>query len=115
MKKKLPSIYHDKTNVKKSNNRNVFYSSQSNINNDNVVLPKKSNTVGENDYNHIINTLNSLFTSSHHVFMIPVEVITKKKKYETKIIYRDKNKISTIDGDTIYLRDIIDIKIKKSL
>lgn len=115
MKKKLPSIYHDKTNVKKSNNRNVFYSSQSNINNDNVRVQRKNNVNNESDYNHIINTLNSLFTSSHHVFMIPVEIITKGKRYDTKIIYRDKSKISTVDGDTIYLRDIIDIKIKKSL
>lgn len=114
MLKKLPSIYHDKNKVKKTNNRIVFYSSRSDIlDNQNNAL-KKSTKNGK-DYNHIINTLNSLFTSSHHVFMIPVEVVTKGKVYDTKIIYRDKVKISTIDGDTIFIKDIIDIKIKKSL
>lgn len=115
MKKKLPSIYHDKTNVKRANNRNVFYSGDFSRSSDDIVMKKESSSNKENDYSHIINTLNSLFTSSHHVFMIPVEVITNSKKYDTKIIYRDKSKISTIDGDTIYLKDIVDIKIKKSL
>lgn len=118
MRKKLPGIYHDKSTVKKSNNRNVFYSSReegnfnnfvSNFNNDKHLTDK------EHDYNHVINVLNSLFTSSHHVFMIPVLITTTDKVYDTKIIYRDNFKISTFDGDTIFIKDIVDIKIKKSL
>ncbi len=115
MKKKLPGIYHDKSTIKKSNNRNVFYSSkeESNV----ISSFKKASTIKdkEHDYNHVINVLNSLFTSSHHVFMIPVLITTTDKVYDTKVIYRDNVKISTFDGDTIFIKDIVDIKIKKSL
>lgn len=116
MKRKLPSIYHNTFSVKKSNNRDVFYSNSESVSNNygKKVMPIEENEQQPN-YNHILSILNSLYTSSHHVFMIPVEIKTKNNTYDTKIIYRDNNKISTIDGDTIYINDIVDIKIKKSL
>ena len=99
--KDLPKVFHNKTNKKFNNNRNVFYS---------------NNNYNENDANDprtVLQKINEIFSSPNYVYKANVEITLKDKKVAKRIIGRNKNYIITMDNDLIPINDIIDIKSLK--
>lgn len=97
--KKLPKIYQGDFDKEIHNNKESEYlfENKEKENKDSISIEDK---------------LSSLFSSSRHVFHIPVLIETKNRVYDTKIAGKVKNYIITLDNDIIYLSDILDIKEK---
>lgn len=110
MKKELPSIY--KNTVDKRVTRNLEVCRVSNESLDESSRKKISSTRSELT---VEEKLKRLFQSKRYIFNIPVEIVTSRKSYETKIAGKVKNSIVTIEGDTIPIIEIEDIIIKDRL
>lgn len=116
MKKELPKIFKKNVDVSHSNNKKVFYTSET--------KQETTKTNSKEDINNqTISNLNSSLTtveekirkllrSSRYIFNIEVEIKTSKKTYNTKIAGKVKNSLVTVDGEVIPIVDIEDIIIK---
>lgn len=108
MKKELPHIYKNETVSRVKKNRDVYHIQASDENPEREVLL-------ENDSVSVEAKLKKLFQSRRYIFNIGVEIITKRKVYDTKIAGKVKNSIVTIDGEVIPMIEIEDIIIKDRL
>ena len=98
--KDLPKVFHNKIDKKFSNNRSVYYSSNSS--NDEVV-----------DTRTIKQKINDIFSSPNYVYKANVDITLKDKKITKRIIGRNKDYIITMDNELIPIEDIIDIQSQK--
>lgn len=99
MNKNLPKLFKNTTTIIDGHNKSVFYSfkdesedSSRNIDSGGFVEP-----VSFSDY-----------------FNVLVEIKTKDEVYVTKIIGKVNDHILTSDKRTIYIKDILGIRIKNS-
>lgn len=95
--KKLPKIYQGDFDKEIKNNKELAY---------------VSNSIDTDIVSDVASTIDKLFSSTRHIFNIPVIIKTKDKEYDTKIAGRVKNYIITLDNNVIFIKDIISISEK---
>ena len=95
-------IYVNKITKRINNNQNFCEIQELNNNTTNI----KENI---NNDSLIKEKLNNLFNINGYIFNKNVEIITKNKKYSTKIAGKVNNYIITLDNDIINISDIMDI------
>ena len=101
MNKKLPNIFVNKnTGIVKNNEE--FYYGKDNINNETKIIDNNMKDI------LIRKKIDDIFNSSSFIYKARVIITTKDKEYT--LIGRDKNKLLTIDNETILISDVLDIK-----
>lgn len=103
MNKKLPNIFVNKnTGIVKNNEE--FYYGKDNINNETKII--------DNNMRYILirKKIDDIFNSSSFIYKARVIITTKDNDKEYTLIGRDKNKLLTIDNETILISDVLDIK-----
>lgn len=101
MNKKLPKVFANPITNKINNNRNVYYSSDRNLEN---------NVESKKIVESIDSKINRLFKSSKYVYKVDVEITTANGTSKHKIIGKNKNNLITLDNSLIPISTIIDIK-----
>lgn len=101
---KKPEIFKPKIG-KIDNNKKAYYSFLEDR------LDIKTDEYEEND--DVITFMNKLARSGSYIFNKDVIIITKDKKYETRIAGKLGDRIITLDNDSIRIDDIIKIYEKK--
>lgn len=95
-----PNIYKPPFNKKITNNRKTYYS----------FIEDKMDYKNEIRSNEApLDTLSRLSNSGSYIFNKRVDIITNDKTYHTKIAGKMGNRVITVDGDNIYLDDIMQI------
>ena len=102
MNNKIPKIYVNK-NKKIDNNKTVYYS----------IYDKHEERIIEEkiDYMDMQNRINDLFRSRDFVYKKKFLIKTNEFEKEFTIISKSFDYLLTIEGNKIYINDIIDIKI----
>ena len=102
MNNKIPKIYVNK-NKKIDNNKTVYYS----------IYDKHEKRIIEEkiDYMDMQNRINDLFRSRDFVYKKKFLIKTNEFEKEFTIISKSYDYLLTIEGNKIYINDIIDIKI----
>ena len=101
MNKKLPNIFVNKnTGIVKNNEE--FYYGKDNINNETKIIDNNMKDI------LIRKKIDDIFNSSSFIYKARVIITTNDKEYT--LIGRDKNKLLTIDNETILISDVLDIK-----
>ena len=95
--KELPRVFANKINTGINNAQEVFYGSDRS--------PKK-----EYDSLTILRKINSIFSSSSHVYKSKVEITFKDGVKEKVIVGKTTTHLITIDGELIRIIDILDIE-----
>lgn len=90
--KKLPKLYKNEESNFKSHNKEVYHIKEE-------IIQDKSETLFQ------------IFHGLSNPYTIKVKIKTKEKEYETYLVAKTKNFITTIENDTILINDIIDLKI----
>lgn len=101
---KKPEIFKPEIG-KIDNNKKAYYSFLEDR------LDIKIDEYEEND--DVITFMNKLARSGSYIFNKDVIIVTKDKKYETRIAGKLGNRIITLDNDSIRIDDIIKIYEKK--
>ena len=96
MNKKLPNIF--------VNNNEEFYYGKDNINNETKIIDNNMKDI------LIRKKIDDIFNSSSFIYKARVIITTKDNDKEYTLIGRDKNKLLTIDNETILISDVLDIK-----
>lgn len=113
MGKDLPSIFKNPCDKKIENNKKVFYSKYESIGNvEERSIEKNSDEINLDNANSYNEALDNLFKNNQFVFNVPVEIITKKVTYNTKIVSKVGDHLLTNSGKVINLDDILTIKIQ---
>ena len=103
MNKKLPNIFVNKnTGIVKNNEE--FYYGKDNINNETKIIDNNMKDI------LIRKKIDDIFNSSSFIYKARVIITTKDNDKEYKLIGRDKNKLLTIDNETILISEVLDIK-----
>lgn len=103
MNKKLPNIFVNKnTGIVKNNEE--FYYGKDNINNETKIIDNNMKDI------LIRKKIDDIFNSSSFIYKASVIITTKDNDKEYTLIGRDKNKLLTIDNETILISDVLDIK-----
>lgn len=103
MNKKLPNIFVNKnTGIVKNNEE--FYYGKDNINNETKIIDNNMKDI------LIRKKIDDIFNSSSFIYKTRVIITTKDNDKEYTLIGRDKNKLLTIDNETILISDVLDIK-----
>lgn len=103
MNKKLPNIFVNKnTGIIKNNEE--FYYGKDNINNETKIIDNNMKDI------LIRKKIDDIFNSSSFIYKARVIITTKDNDKEYTLIGRDKNKLLTIDNETILISDVLDIK-----
>jgi hypothetical protein len=103
MNKKLPNIFVNKnTGIVKNNEE--FYYGKDNINNETKIIDNNMKDI------LIRKKIDDIFNSSSFIYKAKVIITTKDNDKEYTLIGRDKNKLLTIDNETILISDVLDIK-----
>ena len=103
MNKKLPNIFVNKnTGIVKNNEE--FYYGKDNINNETKIIDNNMKDI------LIRKKIDDIFNSSSFIYKARVIITTKDNYKEYTLIGRDKNKLLTIDNETILISDVLDIK-----
>lgn len=98
--KKLPSIYKKSINKQINNNKNYCYLKDTSNDNTNI-----NNTIDKN----INSTLDSIFNNIGYPYNINVLIKTENMEYNTYLVTRNSNTITTLDNEIINIDDIISI------
>lgn len=103
MNNKIPKIYVNKLDKQIDNNKKVYYS----------FYDQKEEIISEEplDYMDMQNKISELFKSTDFVYKKKFLIKTKDFEQEFTIISKSFDYLLTINGDKIYIQDIIDIKI----
>lgn len=101
---KKPEIFKPEIG-KIGNNKKAYYSFLEDR------LDIKTDEYEEND--DVITFMNKLARSGSYIFNKDVIIVTKDKKYETRIAGKLGDRIITLDNDSIRIDDIIKIYEKK--
>lgn len=103
MNKKLPNIFVNKnTGIVKNNEE--FYYGKDNTNNETKIIDNNMKDI------LIRKKIDDIFNSSSFIYKARVIITTKDNDKEYTLIGRDKNKLLTIDNETISISDVLDIK-----
>lgn len=103
MNKKLPNIFVNKnTGIVKNNEE--FYYGKDNINNETKIIDNNMKDI------LIRKKIDDIFNSSSFIYKARVIITTKDNDKEYTLIGRDKNKLLTINNETILISDVLDIK-----
>ena len=103
MNKKLPNIFVNKnTGIVKNNEE--FYYGKDNINNETKIIDNNMKDI------LIRKKIDDIFNSSSFIYKAKVIITTQDNDKEYTLIGRDKNKLLTIDNETILISDVLDIK-----
>ena len=103
MKKEIPKIFVNKID-KINNNKEVYYSYKDNSNNDNQC----NKEVKLNEY-EMQNKIDELFRSNDFIYKKKFHIKTKYSDKDYIIISKSYDYLLTIDGEKIYIQNIIDI------
>lgn len=103
MNKKVPKIFVNKIN-KINNNKEVFYSFKNN--NDFEYEKQKDVQINEFDMQ---NKIDRLFRTNDFIYKKRFHIKTKYSEGEYTVISKSYDYLLTIDGNRIYIKDIIDI------
>ncbi len=102
MNKKIPKIFVNKINKNIDNNTSVYYSYK-----DNNIQEKVTEI--KIDYFELQNKINNLFKSKDFIYKKKFLIKTSNYEKEFVIISKSYDYLLTIDGDKIFIKDIIDI------
>ena len=102
MNKKIPKIFVNKINKNIDNNTSVYYSYK-----DNNIQEKVAEI--KIDYFELQNKINNLFKSKDFIYKKKFLIKTSNFEKEFVIISKSYDYLLTIDGDKIFIKDIIDI------
>jgi len=109
--KDLPKMYHNKIDKDITNNRKVFstmHSKVQDIYNDTkekIFSNRKSYTVEQKIYN--------IFNSPNYIYKMDVTIITDDGKFDKRIVGKTKGNLITFDGEYIPIDKIRDIYITR--
>lgn len=103
MNKKVPKIFVNKID-KINNNKEVFYSFKNN--NDFEYEKEKNIQINEFDMQ---NKIDRLFRTNDFIYKKIFHIKTKYDEGDYTIISKSYDYLLTIDGNRIYIKDIIDI------
>lgn len=103
MNKKLPNIFVNKNTGIVKNNKEFYYG-KDNINNETKIIDNNMKDI------LIRKKIDDIFNSSSFIYKARVIITTKDNDKEYTLIGRDKNKLLTIDNETILISDVLDIK-----
>lgn len=103
MNKKVPKIFVNKIN-KINNNKEVFYSFKNN--NDFEYEQKEEKAVSEFE---LQNKIDKLFRTNDFIYKKKFHIKTKYSEGDFTVISKSYDYLLTIDGNRIYIKDIIDI------
>ena len=98
MKKEIPKVFVNKIN-KINNNEEVYYSYKDNYHEEEII----------NEYD-IQNKIDKLFRSNDFIYKKKFHIKTKYSDKDYVIISKSYDYLLTIDGEKIYINNIIDIK-----
>ena len=98
MSNKLPKVFQNSSIKVGNTNKSSFYS----FNN-----KEEKEVTKEINFN-----IKSILEDIESLFNLPVDIVTNNESYSTTIISKVKDHIMTSNSKIIYLKDIIDIKIK---
>ncbi len=96
MKKDLPSVYANPINKEIKNNSSVYYG--------------KNEEIRGMSKENIMEKINHIFASIHHVYKSNVLIYTKSGQIKTTIVGKSGNYLLTLNGDKINILDITDIE-----
>ena len=103
MRKDIPKIYVN--NIKKiDNNREVYYSYKDNIKESTPII----------DIYDIQKKIDNIFRSNDFIYKKEVHIKTKYEEKDYIIISKSYDYLLTIDGERIYIDNIIDIYSNKN-
>ena len=94
MNKNLPKVFAVPIDKKISNNENLFRSSKTEIKKDPVSISE----------------INKIFNSKNYVYKTRVTITTKDKKEEIDVIGLKSDNLLTMDGRSIPISEIYEIK-----
>ena len=100
--KKLPEIFVNNINKKISHNDEVYYSYKDNNTNDEIVTRKYS-------LNEMQNIINDLFKSNDFIYKKKFHIKTTNMEGDFIIISKSYDYLLTIDGNKIFIKDILEI------
>lgn len=103
MNKKIPKIFVNKIDKNIDNNTKVYYSYKDNFKEEKI---DRKNI----DYFGLQNKINNLFKSSDFIYKKKFLIKTDSFEKEFTIISKSYDYLLTIDGDRIFIKDIIDIR-----
>lgn len=103
MNKKIPKIFVNKINKNIDNNTSVYYSYK-----DNNIQEKVTEI--KIDYFELQNKINNLFRSKDFIYKKKFLIKTSNFEKEFVIISKSYDYLLTINGEKIFIKDIIDIK-----
>lgn len=96
MKKDLPKVFANPINKELKNNNDIYYS--------------YSREERHSSQGNILDKINYIFASPHHVYKSLVLLKTKKGQLKTTIVGKSGNFLLTLNGEKINILDIIDIE-----
>lgn len=99
--KRVPEIFVNKINKNISNNKEVYYSYNDKNVYEEEIIP--------NEYD-LQQKINKLFKSNDFIYKKKFKIKTKDYEREYTIISKSYDYLLCIDGNKIYIKDIIDIK-----
>ncbi len=100
--KKLPEIFVNNINKKISHNDEVYYSYKDNNTNDEIITKKYS-------LNEMQNIINDLFKSNDFIYKKKFHIKTTNMEGDFIIISKSYDYLLTIDGNKIFIKDILEI------
>ena len=93
-----PKVFANPINKKINNSQELFYESRG---------FKNEQYYSTND---IIKKINDIFNSNNHVYKSKVLIKTNNETITCELIGKTSNSLLTLDGNTIRINDILDIK-----
>lgn len=93
-----PKVFANPINKKIINSQEVFYEKKPDVRRDNY------------DSYNVLKKINDIFHSSHHVYKSKVSILTKDGEIVSDIIGKTENSLLTLDGKSINIAQIIDVK-----
>lgn len=94
MNKNLPNVFAVPIDKKIQNNEDVFVSGK---------REERSVSISPQE-------VDQLFNSKEHVYKTRVKIVTRTNTLEVDVVGRTGNALLTLDGQTISLTDILEIK-----
>jgi len=110
MNKKLPEIFKSQSDRLVNNNKCVFYSRYESVGNVSEEFTEETNVVEKSE--NFSSTVDNFFKNNQFIFNVPVEIVTKDKSFDTKIISKVGDHLLTIGGEVISLVDLVSVKLK---
>ena len=109
--KDLPKMYHNKIEKDITNNRKVFSTMYSKVQ-DMYEETKKKITNKKNDYT-VEQKIYNIFNSPNYIYKMDVTIVTDEGNYDKRIVGKTKTNLITFDGEYIPINKIRDIYITR--